>query len=221
MSEFVLHAEVREKSSKDLRKNGVVPGVFYARGEKNMNIQVPRVSLNPLIYTSQTHIIDLRLNEGSSKKCILRDVQFDPVTDKPIHFDLQGLQEHEKLTLDVPVVLKGGTPVGVREGGMLQHMIHKLKISCMPKDIPEKIEIDVSGLQINHFIHVRDVSVPNITVLENMDSPVVGVLPPIIEKVAEAAPVEEPIMEPEVLTKGKKTEEGEGEEEPKEKPKEK
>lgn len=225
MSEIVLNAEMREQTggrAKKVRLNGNVPGVFYAHGEKNISLQVDRTSLDPLIYTSETHIIDLKLGDGSSRKCILRDVQFDPVTDRAIHFDLQGLRENEKLTLEVPVVLTGGIPVGVREGGMLQHIIHKLKISCLPKDIPGKIEVDVANLGMNHFVHVRDLNIANATVLEAAENPVVGVVPPTIHKEAEvAAPAEEAIQEPEVVGKGKKTEEGEeGGEEAKAEPKE-
>lgn len=213
MSEFVLEAEIREltgKRAKHAREAGMVPGVFYARKEASLNIQVPAPGLDPLVFTSEAHVIDLRLKDGTSRKCILRDVQFDPVTDRPVHFDLQGLKENEKLTIEVPVVLTGGIPVGVKDGGMVQHVLHRLRISCLPKDIPEKVEIDITNLGINHSIHVRDLKVPNVTVLESADSAVVGVLPPTVVKEAEVAPVaEEAIKEPEVVGKGKKPEEGE------------
>ncbi len=213
MSEFVLEAEERQAMGKQVKKErrtGRVPGVYYMRGEKNINIEVEKLSLDPLIYTSKTHIIELKLKDGSTKKCILRDVQFDPVSDRPIHFDLQGLRENEKLTIEIPVVLIGGTPQGVKDGGMLQHFIHKLRVSCLPKDIPEKVEVDVAGLAINHFVHVRDLQIPNVSVVENLNSPVAGVMPPHLVKEAEAAaPTEEVAAEPEVIGKGKKAEEGE------------
>ncbi len=213
MSEFVLQAEERQATGKQVKKErrtGRIPGVFYMHGEKNINLEVEKVSLDPLIYTSKTHIIELKLKDGSTKKCILRDVQFDPVSDRPIHFDLQGLRENEKLTIEVPIVLIGGTPQGVKDGGMLQHFIHKLKVSCLPKDIPEKLEVNVAGLAINHFVHVRDLQIPNATVIENPNSPVAGVMPPHLVKEAEAvAPTEEAAAEPEVIGKGKKAEEGE------------
>ncbi len=75
---------------------------------------------------------------------------------------------------------------------MVQHMIHKLKVSCLPKDIPEKIEINIAELDINDFVHVRDLKVPNVTILENLESAVVGVMPPTVVKEEEvAAPAEE------------------------------
>jgi large subunit ribosomal protein L25 len=217
MSEIVLNAgprEVKGKRTKYVRDQGNVPGVFYAHGEESLSIQVPKLSLDPLIYTSEMHIIDLRLKDGATKKCILRDVQFDPVSDKPIHFDLQGLRENEKLTIDVPIILTGGVPKGVREGGMMQHIIHKLRVSCLPKDIPDKIEVEVANLEINQSIHVNELSVQNVTVLENPDNPVVSVVPPTVIKEPElAAAAEEEIAEPEVVGKGKKEDEEKEEEE--------
>jgi large subunit ribosomal protein L25 len=213
MSEIVLNAETREKKArmaKRMRNEGLIPGVYYARGEQNLNIVVPKPSLDPLIHTKETHIVDLKLKDGSSRKCILRDVQFDPVSDRPVHFDLQGLRENEKLVIEVPIVLTGGTPKGVKDGGMVQHMIHKLRVSCLPKDIPEKIEINMADMGINDAVHVRDLSIPNVTILESLESAVVGVMPPTVVKEAEAAtPAEEAILEPEVVGKGKKAEEGE------------
>jgi len=214
MSEIVFNADVRQqtgKRAKRVRNEGNIPGIFYARGEENALIQVSKLGLDPLIYTSETHVIDLRLSDGSSKKCILRDVQFDPVSDRAVHFDLQGLKENERLTIEVPIVLTGGIPVGVRDGGMLQHVIHKLRISCLPKDIPSKIEVDVSALQINHSVHVSELAVTNVTVLENAESTVVAVVPPtLVKETVAATPTEEEAKEPEVVGKGKKPEEGEG-----------
>jgi large subunit ribosomal protein L25 len=220
MSEIILEAERRTamgKAAKRVRTEGKIPGVYYSHGEENIPLQVPRTSLDPLIYTSETHVIELRLKDGT-KKAILRDVQFDPVTDRPIHFDLQGLREDEKVTLEVPVVLTGGTPIGVREGGLLQHIMHKVKVSCLPKHIPSRIEVNVSQLGINKSVHVRDLSIPEVTILEAMDDSVVAVVPPTVhkEEAARAAEaVAEAPQEPEVVGKGKKAEEGaEGEAKP-------
>ena len=213
-SEVVLNAELRSQTAKHAkysRNQGMIPGVYYARGEQNLNIQVQALVLNKLVFTSEAHVIDLRLSDGSSRRCILRDVQFDPVSDKPVHFDLQGLKENEKLTMDIPIVLVGGVPKGVRDGGMLQHVVHKVKISCLPKDMPEKIEVNVADLGINDLVHVSDLSVPNVVILDNAENMVVGVLPPAVvkEEVPAEAVVEEALKEPEVVGKGKKAEEGE------------
>jgi large subunit ribosomal protein L25 len=213
MSEVVINAEIRAntgKHAKYSRSQGMVPGVYYARGEENINVQVPVLQLNQLVFTSETHVIDLQLGDGSSRKCILRDVQFDPVSDRPVHFDLQGLKENEKLTIEIPVTMTGGIPKGVRDGGMLQQFLHRVRVSCLPKDIPEKIEINVGDLGINSFVHIRDINVANVTLVDNAENAVIGVLPPHVVKEEEVAPVvEEAAKEPEVVGKGKKPEDGE------------
>lgn len=215
MSEVVLNAEIRKetgKKAKRLRYNGKIPGVYYAHDEGNINITATPLALKPLIYTSDTHLISLKLDNGETKTCVLRDVQFDPVTDRPIHFDLQGVKENEELTVQVPVILKG-TPQGVKDGGTLQFIIHKVRVACLPKYIPEHIELDVSALKMNESIHVRDIVLENVRILDNEAAAVVAVVPPTVIKeetpgatpeAAAAAPAE-----PEVIAKGKKPAEGE------------
>jgi len=211
MREITLEAEVRTqfgKRAKAIRRQGNVPGVYYIHGEPNIAVTIPEKSLKPLIYTSETHIINLKLNDGTGKNCIIRDIQFDPVTDRPVHFDLQGIRENEEISVEVPVTLVGGTPVGVRDGGIVQQIIHRLKISCLPKFMPEHIEVNVAELKINQFVHVRDIKLENITLLDSESGTIVGVVPPTVEKEVVAATPEE-AAEPEVITKGKKPEEGE------------
>lgn len=212
MSEITIAAEIRKeigKRAKTLRNVGKVPGIYYGHGKKNITISMNDLTLKPLYKTSATHVINLKLDDGSTHTCILRDIQFDPITDRPIHFDLFGLSEYEELTIEVPVTVKG-TAKGVKDGGMLQHVLHKLKVSCLPKNIPDHIEVNVESLEINKSIHVRDLSVPNVKILESENSTVVAVVPPTVLKEAEtvAAPVEAAPAEPEVIARGKKVEEG-------------
>jgi large subunit ribosomal protein L25 len=213
MSEITINAEIRKelgKRVKAVRAAGKVPGVYYGHGQKNIPVSMNELTLRPLFKTSATHVINLKLDDGSAHTCILRAIQFDPVTEKPVHFDLFGLNADEELTIDVPVVLVG-SPVGVKDGGTLQHVMHKLRVSCLPKFIPDHVEINVEGLKINTSVHVKDLSIPNVKVLDNQSSTVAAVVPPTILKepepgvavAAEAAPAE-----PEVIARGKKPEEG-------------
>lgn len=217
MQEITIQAEVRNQVGKNLgnlRRRGKIPGIFYSAGEPNIPIAISEKSLKPLIFSSTTSIINLVLDNNIQKRCILREIQYDPVTDVPIHFDVQGLQEDRNITLEVPIVVTGETPIGVREGGILQKFMHKIKISCLPKYIPDHIEINAENLKINQFIHVRDLQISNVTIIENEFSTIVGVIPPVVEKepTPTAAVVEE-VAEPEIIAKGKKAEE-EGEEKP-------
>ena len=213
MSELTLTAEVRTelgKRSRALRRSGKIPGVFYGHGQKNIPVSLPELELKPLYKTSATHVINLKLNDGSTHQCILKDIDFDPVSERPVHFDLFGLNMSEEVVIEVPVTLAGGVPEGVKAGGILQHIMHKLRVSCLPKDIPDHIEIDVATLGINKSVHVGDLNVPNVRFVSNAKAAVVAVVPPVVEKVAEvvAAEVAAVPTEPEVIAKGKKPEEG-------------
>lgn len=214
MSEITITAEIRKdlgKRAKKLLRSGKIPGIFYGHGQPNIPIAMGELTLQPLYRSSAAHIINLKLDDGSSHTCILRDVQFDPVTDRPVHFDMFGLSENEELTIEVPLAVVGAAK-GVKDGGILQHIIHRLRVSCLPKNIPDHIEVNVESLEINKSIHVRDLNIPNVKVLENENSTVVAVVPPTVLKEAEVAPGAVPAeaapAEPEVIGKGKKVEEG-------------
>jgi large subunit ribosomal protein L25 len=198
------------RHARALRRSGKIPGVYYGHGQKNIPVSLTELELKPLYKTSATHIINLKLNDGSTHQCILKDIDFDPISDRPVHFDLFGLNMDEEVVIEVPVTLTGGVPEGVKAGGILQHIMHKLRLSCLPKNIPDHIEVDVSTLGINKSIHVGDLNVPNVKFVSNAKAAVVAVVPPVVEKVAEVAVAEVAAVptEPEVIAKGKKPEEG-------------
>jgi large subunit ribosomal protein L25 len=224
--------DIASSSLKTSRKKGSIPGVFYRRDIPSVPLYVKDAALKPFIYTSEVNIINLKI-EGTndSYSCILKDVQFDPVTDVPIHFDLLGISENEKIKLEVPITLIG-SPVGVKEGGILQHSVHKVDVECLPKNIPSHIEVNIENLNIGDSIHVGELEVKDFEILDSPDTTIVAVVPPTVEKVeaplvegeegaeAEAAEGEEK-AEPEVISKGKKEEEEKEEEKGKEKEKEK
>ena len=214
MAEVVLQAEVRQqvrKKVKRVRQEGKIPGIYYCSGEANINVTATVLGLKPLIYTSQAHLVSLKLDDGQMKTCILRTVQFDPVTDAPVHFDLQGVKADEELTIEVPVLLVGAAK-GVKDGGMMQHIMHRLRVACLPKHIPDHIEINVDELDINDSIHVKDITLENVRLLDNAGTTIVAVVPPTVlkeEVPAEAVVAATTAVEPEVIGKGKKPEEGE------------
>jgi large subunit ribosomal protein L25 len=178
VAEIILNANIRTVQGRaavhQIRREGRVPGVFYLHNEKNIAIDVRALDMRPLIYTAETHIVDLRLSDGTREKCVLREVQFDPITDKVIHFDLQGLVMTEKIRIEVPIVLEGSAP-GVRAGGVLNHILHKVEVECLPGDMPEHIGIDVSALEIGAIVTVGDLSLGNVVVLVDADQPVVSI----------------------------------------------
>jgi len=196
-----------KSETRRLRNEGYIPGVFYSKNNQPIHINVSDKSINPLVFTAKTHLISLQLEGHDEYECIIKDVQFDPVTDKLIHFDLLGLTKGEKIILEIPVRLTG-TPVGVKEGGIIQHVMHKIEVECLPRNIPEHITIDISGLKLNDSVHISDLKYEDIEFTDSQDSMIVQVTHAKIKE--EVAPVAEAVVEetaePEVISKGKKEE---------------
>ncbi len=179
MSEIVLEARRREpgrSEARALRRKSIVPGVYYFHGEDPITFAVPELSLRPLIFTTESHLVRLRLEDGVEKSCVLKDIVFDPITDRPTHFDLLGVSANEAIRVEVPVVLRGQS-IGQRNGGVVDYSLHKLEIECMPGDIPDQIEVDITNLDVNDSIHVRDLQLPNLTIITAGDIGIVSITP--------------------------------------------
>ncbi len=214
MEKVVLKANVREsvtKSSRNsLRRNGRVPAVYYSKHDNPISIEVSEKSIHPLVYTTETHIISLQLDGKDNLDCVIKDIQFDPISDKVVHFDLLGLTMGETFQMEVPIQFHGN-PVGIKEGGILQTVLHKLEIECLPKNIPQHIDINIQDLKLGDAIHVKDLQLENIKILTLEDSIIVTVTHPKAEKETPVeGAVEEP-TEPEVIGKEKSKEEAEEE----------
>lgn len=158
-----LEAKRREPGkqfSKQLRRTGYIPGVYYTKGHPSVSIQAEPLGLRPIVYTSQLRLVNLNI-EGKACVCVLKDIKFHPVTDKILHFDLLGLQDSQPLTIEVPFEFVG-QPVGVRKGGTFQQVFHKCRITCLPKDLVGSIKVDISGLDVGQSIHLRDIPLPGV-----------------------------------------------------------
>ncbi len=206
MEKVLIEAQKRNKIDKAsrsaLRNEGKVPAIFYSKHHEPLSIQISERAIHPLVYTSKTHLITLNVEGHEELDCIIKDVQFDPTTEKIVHIDLLGLKKGEKIQIEIPIQLLG-TPVGIKEGGILQHTLHKVQIECLPVDIPEQLEIDVTNLKLGQAIHISDLNYENITLLNTAESIVASVTHPKVEK--EVVPVEEvqEAVEPEIISKGK------------------
>ena len=183
MAEVTLQAKKREISTKgainQLRKSGKVPGVFYIKGNEGIPIVVEENDINHLVFTSESHLIQLKI-EGDKEEMhesILKDIQFDPVTDKVVHFDLRGITRGEVVELEIPLILKG-TAVGVKEGGVMQQALHKLQIECLPRHIPAHLEFDVTKLKFGETVTIADLNFENVTILNNEKSVVISIVAP-------------------------------------------
>jgi large subunit ribosomal protein L25 len=204
-----IRTEISKSSRSSLRRSGKVPGVFYSRVNKPISIEVSEKAIKPFVFTAKTHLISLEVENDKNYDCVVKDVQFDPVTESIVHFDLLGLIEGEKFQLEVPIQYKG-TAIGIKEGGIVQQVLHKLEIECYPNDIPQFLTIDITNLKLGESIHPTDLSFENISILTPPETVVVAVVHPKVEKepVAAEATTEAP-AEPEVIGKGKAAEEEE------------
>jgi large subunit ribosomal protein L25 len=159
MKEIALVAQKRDSgktAAKLIRTDELIPGVYYRKGSENINIKVAPLDLRPIVYTSNTKLIALSI-EGTNEPlhCVLKDVTFDPVSDKITHFDLLGIKKDQKLTVLVPLKLVGVSP-GVRAGGRLQQTLHKVKITCYPDDLVEHFDVDLSTLNMGSTFYLKD-----------------------------------------------------------------
>ncbi len=205
MEKKVLEAAVRDTISKPgrstLRQTGKVPGILYAKSISPVAFSVLENAIKPFVFTSEAHIINLKLDNQQEYDCVLKDVQFDPVTDRVIHFDLQVLVSGEKIEIEVPVTLKG-TSIGVRDGGLLQQFYHKISIECVPANIPEHIELDITNLKLGDSIHAGDIHIEGIDILIGAENVLVAVTHPRAggDEAQEGSAAR---TEPEVISKGK------------------
>ncbi len=220
MEDVVLNVEKRTllgKQAKKLYAEKKIPGVFYMANE-NVPLQVDEPPMRSIVASHSSHVIKVKFQDGTERRAVLNDVQFDPVVGKILHFDLHGIREGEKVTLEIPVRLSGSAK-GVKDGGILQHSLHRIKIQCDPDNVPEHLMVEVSDLGVTESVHVKDVKLEGVKILDNPELAIVTVVPPPTikeETPGAAAAAGEAPAEPEVIGKSKKAEEegeaGQGEE---------
>ncbi|MBN1383610.1 MAG: 50S ribosomal protein L25 [Elusimicrobia bacterium] len=212
MEKFTLGAELREKITKGemkkLRKSGKIPAIFYGEDKKSIPLTVDSRQFKLLILEAgHNAILDLIFPDKTSKKVLVKDIQRNVVTRDIMHADFYQISMKKKIEVAIPVVLEGEAP-GVKSGGVLDHTVRELKVKCLPTEIPDKIKVDVSRLEIGNSISVKDLIIPKeLEVLIPPEQLVVNIVAPtILEEVVPGAPVEGE-AEPEVIGKGKKEEE--------------
>jgi len=167
MKQITLSAIKREKTgkeiSKKLRKQGLIPAIVYGPRFQPLPIAVKFNELESILikHKGETLLFNLELTDGEPSKiqAILKDYQTHPITDKIIHIDFLAIHEEETITLDIPLEFLG-KPVGISKGGVLEILLHELTIECLPSNIPDKIYIDISNLDVGDVLHVKDIKVP-------------------------------------------------------------
>ncbi|MFH1394748.1 MAG: 50S ribosomal protein L25 [Candidatus Omnitrophota bacterium] len=222
MEKIKLNATMRtdlgKSGSKHLRKNGLIPAIVYKAGKQGLNVQIDNKELWKALHTEAggNAIInmDILKDEKRVKKTVIvQDLQIDPVNDKVMHVDFHEISLKEKLKVKIPVNIKG-EGVGVKEQeGVLTQVLWEIEVECLPTAIPEHIDVHIDELHIGEAIHIKDMTFSQeIAVLEEPDQVVVSVSVPEAEIEEEEEISTEEGAEPEVIKKGKKEEEGAGEE---------
>lgn len=213
--ESELRAESGKGPARKLRSSGRVPAVLYGQKMDPLSLQIDEAAIRTALQQHrETAIFDLAVKGGSSGgdvNVIIRDVQRHPTTGRILHIDFQRIKFGEKLRVEVAVNVVG-KPRGVKEqGGILEHNTRSVQIMCLPRMIPESLELDVSEMMIGDSIKISDLfeKYPDIDFLEEEEVTVASIRPPVIEEEPEAEEVEEAEAEPELVAKEKK-----GEEEP-------
>ena len=164
---FSLKAETRQRSGSSeinrMRNEGLLPAVIYGKSrQENANLKVNAREVSKLLSQSASEnvLVDLEIQGESGKSlALIKDVQHDYLKDRILHVDFQAVGEDEEISAMVPVDIAGVAP-GVKEGGLLEHMVHSLEVSCLPKDLPEGLFVDVGNLHIGDSAHVSDIDTP-------------------------------------------------------------
>jgi len=213
MEKFVLDSEARKQITKGemkkMRENGKIPAVLYGDKE-NVCLTIDSVKFGALLKKAgHSVIITMNMPDKSAKTVLIKEIQKNVISRAISHIDFYQVSMKKKIEISIPVVLIGDAP-GVKAGGVLSHIIRELKVKCLPTDIPEKVTVDISKLEVGNSVAVKDLSLPeNIEVLVAPEQIVVNIVSPtILEEIVPGA-VAEAGAEPEVIGKGKKEEEGE------------
>jgi len=200
-------------AARQARLNGQIPAVVYGHGREPESLTISAAEFKKALTGVElsTAVIDLDV-EGTGIKVLMREIQRHPFKAEVLHVDFYEIHAGEKLTLQLAVHLVG-SPEGVRNGGgVLDQVMREITIRVLPKDIPDRFDVDVTALRVGQSLHVRDLSIPDVEILTEGTKTVCTVVAPKIETEEVAAAEEEEAAEPELIRKSRDEDEGEGDE---------
>jgi large subunit ribosomal protein L25 len=181
--ETKLEAERRSDHGKGvarkLRAAGRVPAVLYGHDQESIPLSVDSREMVHVLHSSggSNVLLDLMV-DGKPHLAMPREIQRDHIHNRLIHIDFLAVSRTSTITADVPVI-EFGEAAGVKEGGVVEHHLRDLRVECLPQDVPDQLDVDITELNIGDMIHVRDVVVPaGVTVLTNPDDAVLSVITP-------------------------------------------
>ncbi|HVY73402.1 MAG TPA: 50S ribosomal protein L25 [Puia sp.] len=168
-----LRTGLGKQATRQLRSEGNVPGVIYG-GAQELNFSAPATAFKNLVYTPDFQLAEIKL-DGKTHRCILKDLQFNKVTDALDHVDFLELVEGKKVTATIPLKFTGAAK-GVKDGGKLITKMKALKVKAYPKDLKENIEVDLTNLELNGNIRVEDVKAEAYEILNSPRIPVASIV---------------------------------------------
>lgn len=200
MKRLELKAEVREETGKGvarrLRREGLIPGVLYGKDRQPVNLKLDVKEANSVV--GGNAIIDVTLDSDETVSAMIKESQRDVIKGNLLHIDLYQISLDQKVEVEVPVELVG-QPAGATEGGILEQILREVAIECLPTNIPEKVEVDVSELEIGQSLDVASIETEDdINIISSSDETVATVVIP-TELDLEPADEEEEMAEPEVI----------------------
>jgi large subunit ribosomal protein L25 len=226
MEELFLDAEVREEvgkgKTKGLRDKGFVPAVVYADGKNALSLKLSHRQLVQLVHQHRIEGVIINLNIKDDKKqkarpCLIKEIQHDPVHGEIVHVDFNQISLTKEIKVNIPIVVKGEAAGVKLEGGSLEHLLWEIEVECLPTNIPQGIDVDISALKLGESIHVKDLILPSgVKVLNDPGSIVISVAEPMKEEVPAEAVEGEEKQEPEVIKEKKEVPSEGGEPEAKE-----
>jgi large subunit ribosomal protein L25 len=199
-----IRTEFGKAATRQLRSEEKVPGVIYG-GAKEINFSAPATAFKSIVYTPDFMLAEVKV-DGTPYRCVLKDLQFDKVSDKLIHVDFLELVGDRKVTVSIPIKFTG-VPAGVKEGGKLAVKMKALKVKTIPEHLLENIEVDLTELALNENIRVQDVKAKNMEILNSPRIPIASVamtrqLKQEEATVAKTAPVADAKVVPATKTEG-------------------
>ena len=187
-------------ASRRMRRAGSLPGIVYGIDSNPLSVELETHVVEQVLHhhASETILVDIDLEGEGAVSVLIKDVQRHPVSGALVHVDLQRVAANQTLQVEVSLELEG-EPEGVKVGGLLDHVMHTILVECLPGDLPEMVNVDVSELEIGSSIHVSDLKLGSkITVLSDADAVVAGVSAPRV--VQEEDEDGDAAAEPEVIT---------------------
>ena len=207
---LTIEAEKREilgNKLKDSRQDGKLPAVLYGRKEKSASLFIDSIKFDKIFKEAgESSVITVKTGDGD-KSVLIHDVQFSPISGKPVHVDFYAIEKDKKVEVDISLVFVGESPAVRELGGILVKVLHEIKVEALPADLPSELEVDISKLKdFESQIHVKDLIVPaTVTILNESDEVIA-----LVETAREEEPEEETtpdLSSIEVEKKGKQEEE--------------